>query len=574
MALTWHGPAAAADVINVGPLALIHPLLDRLGVAAVIDQHLPPDPQLEYSHGRVLSLLLAARLDRPTALMNVADWADESGASLLWGIPADKLNDDRLGRALDAFFDHRHSVMAGVTARALAWADLGLDRIHFDTTHVTFYGGYESSRPRPAAGAGFIGDDTLAPAHITHGYLTDARMIQVGVAAVVDHLGAVPVLAHCLDGNRNGHTAVADQFALLRHHLPLPAGLLMVSDRGTLSADHLARLHRHGSHVLCAAPWNDYRAAYDAHEHTLVWREATFRSREQHRRRDTGSTLPREHYDLAVRPHGWTDPQTTAAIPGRLIFVRSTAAAAEERDRRGRNIDRIRAGLERLAAKLLRGHPCSTPASIQRQIARLMGHRSAAAFFHWELPALTDAEQAALPRPRKGFKRPSHRLAWRLDEAAALAAARYDGLSVLATTAPLTDSADGLFTKYKEQNYVERLHHQWKTPLAVRPVFLKSPRRVEALVCLLQIALQAHQVLERIYRQRVAATEPAAVRRTTAETLLRRFRVCGLLVRQEPIGRVACAVRPNARQREVLSRLGFPTVAQTLAAALPAVPTG
>jgi hypothetical protein len=27
-------------------------------------------------------------------------------------------------------------------------------------------------------------------------------------------------------------------------------------------------------------------------------------------------------------------------------------------------------------------------------------------------------------------------------------------------------------------------HHQWKTPLAVRPVFLKSPRRVEALVYL------------------------------------------------------------------------------------------
>ena len=52
-------------------------------------------------------------------------------------------------------------------------------------------------------------------------------------------------------------------------------------------------------------------------------------------------------------------------------------------------------------------------------------------------------------------------------------------------------SGDRLFTMYKEQNYVETLHHQWKTPLAVRPVFLKSPRRVEALVCLMQIALTA-----------------------------------------------------------------------------------
>jgi hypothetical protein len=33
------------------------------------------------------------------------------------------------------------------------------------------------------------------------------------------------------------------------------------------------------------------------------------------------------------------------------------------------------------------------------------------------------------------------------------------------------------------QNHVELSHRQWKTPLAVRPVFLKSLRRVEALVC-------------------------------------------------------------------------------------------
>jgi hypothetical protein len=55
-----------------------------------------------------------------------------------------------------------------------------------------------------------------------------------------------------------------------------------------------------------------------------------------------------------------------------------------------------------------------------------------------------------------------------------------------------------LFSRFKQQNYVELLHHQWKTPLAVSPVFLQSPRRVEALACLLQIALQVYQVLERL----------------------------------------------------------------------------
>ena len=71
MTLAWHGTARAEEVINLGPLALIQPLLDQLDIASIIDRHLPPDPQLEFSHGQVLSLLVAARLCQPTALINV-----------------------------------------------------------------------------------------------------------------------------------------------------------------------------------------------------------------------------------------------------------------------------------------------------------------------------------------------------------------------------------------------------------------------------------------------------------------------------------------------------------------------
>jgi hypothetical protein len=44
MTLTWHGAARAEEVVNLGPLALIQPLLDQLDIAGIIDRHLPPDP--------------------------------------------------------------------------------------------------------------------------------------------------------------------------------------------------------------------------------------------------------------------------------------------------------------------------------------------------------------------------------------------------------------------------------------------------------------------------------------------------------------------------------------------------
>ena len=186
---------------------------------------------------------------------------------------------------------------------------------------------------------------------------------------------------------------------------------------------------------------------------------------------------------------------------------------------------------------------------------------------------MTANEVQQLP-PRKGFRRPTHRLVFTFDEAAATAASSYDGLSILLTTAPLTNSGDVLFTKYKEQCYVEMTHHPFKSPLAVRPVFLKSPQRVEALVCLLGIALQAYQMLERLYRQSVPDDAPAAVVRTTTQTLLRRFQTCGVVVKRTPLGRVVSATHPTSRQTAILNQLGFPSVARTQRIVLVEVPTG
>ena len=566
-ALTWRGPAAAPqDVLNFGPLALMQPLVDQLDIEAIIDRHLPPDLRQEFSHGQVLRLLLLARLSEPTALVNVAEWAEKTGADILSNIPVDKLNDDRLGRALDAFFDHRHSILGSVTAQALQLTGLTLNRLHFDPTSLILSGAYETAQPRPAVlpGQPLLGDSQLPPAHICHGYNADTKMIQAGQLAIVDDLGAVPVFAHCLDGNRNGHPAIQQTFELAHHHLNMPEDVLMISDRGTCSMEHLARLWRHGYQALCAAQWQDYRALYDAQADRLNWQQASFLSVEQQRRRLTDSPQPREHYEIAVLRHTLRDPTDRSDIPVRLIFVYSTADARECRQHREKNIAKIRAGLEQLQAKILRGHPQCTTASIQRQISTLLHKRAAARYFSWRLVPLTPEQQQALPSPLPGHRRPTQRLEFHFDADAAQADERHDGLSVLVTTAELRYSADRLFYMYKEQNYVEMLHHQWKTPLAVSPVFLKSPRRVEALVCLLQLALQAYQILERLYRQRVSADAAQQEQRMTTERLLRAFQVYGLLVRETSCGRVIHPTRLSNRQRQILEHLHFPTPAQTL----------
>jgi quercetin dioxygenase-like cupin family protein len=149
------------------------------------------------------------------------------------------------------------------------------------------------------------------------------------------------------------------------------------------------------------------------------------------------------------------DPQTGQPIPCRVIFVYSSADAAICRQTREQDIERPRAGLERIGVSVARGHPRTTQASVARRVAELFGRRAAARFFHWELVPLTSAEQAALPQPSRGCRRPAYRFTFAFDAQAAAAAVTYDGLSVLVTTAPRTQSADALFTQFKRQNYVE-----------------------------------------------------------------------------------------------------------------------
>ena len=186
---------------------------------------------------------------------------------------------------------------------------------------------------------------------------------------------------------------------------------------------------------------------------------------------------------------------------------------------------------------------------------------------------LSKKEQSAFPRPKPGCKVPTHRFVFRFDEDAVKKDEAYDGYSVLVATVPQKqESADSLFTKFKQQIYSEHVNREFKGPIAVRPIFLHSPHRVEALVFLLLIALMAYFLLQRIYRQGLPKGATPKQRRTTAETILRAFNTYVLLMHRSRLGREVQPTRLNTHQRELLQHLGFPSPAQILSQILPRGP--
>jgi transposase len=577
MSFTWYGSQSSVDSCNFGPLAVVWPLLERMNVASIINRHLPADQQAEFDHGTVLSLLIAARLYSPVALVNVASWAGESGADILWDIPVEKMTDDRLGKSLDRFFTQRHSILGSLALHVAREFEVPLSEVHYDPTHILLHGAYEESEPRSDSQDSTLvrSDDSLPAAHITTGrpmggVPKDVKMIHAGLCTVVDELGALPIFGHTVSGNQNGHTAIAQQLALVKKHLK-PPELTMISDRGTFSAGHLLRLSDSGYHAIAAAPWDDFRALFDEHYERLLWQEATYLSLEQQRRRTQGD-LPLEHYELAVVRHPLTDRDSGRSIPTRVIFVFSTADQKVAQKNREKSVQKIREGLEAMGRSVAEGRRNTDPTSVARRVSKIFGKRQAANYFAYEMIPLSKKERDRLPAPQRGCKRPQHRFEFTYDEQAAQEDADYDGYSVLVTTAPRTQSADLLFSKYKQQSYSELANHEFKTPLAVHPVFLKSPQRVEALVFLMMITLTLYILIQRIYRKNVPAKAPIKEQRTTTKTILRAFNKYTLIIQHSRLGREVQPTRLTIRQRQILQQLGFDTPAQILSRRLPRAP--
>jgi len=582
METSSYGGQAEFESVALGSLAVIAPLLKRMGVEEIIDQHLPADPQAEFGTGALLSLLVAARLYSPVALSNVAEWAAESGADILWDIPAAKLNDDRLGRALDRFFGQRHSILSSLALKISKEFGVPLREVHYDPTHILFTGAYADAKPRrgvvaertDGTGREILSDGLLDPAHITRGRAMDdapkgSRMIHVGLCVQVDEHGPLPIYGHTVDGNQNGRHAVHEQFELLRKHLPSLA-LTIISDRGTFSAGHLLRLKDGGCDAICSAPWGDFSALFDERCESLSWTPATYLSIEQQRRRTQGE-LPHEEYQLATVRHTLTDAKTGRTIACRVIFAHSTADEKVVRKQRQKQIDRITAEFQKIEQGVAAGRQSVEEAVLSRRVARALGTASAGKYFTHRVIPLTPEELKKRPRPTRGCRLPTHRFEFIFDERQQRADEQYDGYNAIVATVPKT-SPDELFTRYKQQNYSEQVNSRFKGPLNVRPVYLHAPQRVESLVFLMMIALTLHYLIQRTYRSNLPPDATVKERRTTTLTLLKAFQKYALLVQTTRRGRIVHATRLTTRQREILQCLGIPSPAQLLSRQLPRPP--
>ena len=98
------------DSQRVGALPVIVAYLEKMRLAAVINENIPWEGEVPL--GTLVEVMVCNRLLNPKAQYKIGEWANSAGVCDFYGVTAEQLNDDRLGRALERIALHAFSAQS------------------------------------------------------------------------------------------------------------------------------------------------------------------------------------------------------------------------------------------------------------------------------------------------------------------------------------------------------------------------------------------------------------------------------------------------------------------------------
>jgi hypothetical protein len=521
-----HQPPAGTRR-HVGPLLIVAHYLHRLGVARIVDEVIPRRGRALAGHGEITAVLAASRLCSPAPLYDIAGWASSAAVAELLGIPAALLNDDRLGRSLEALAPAAEDVRSRLLLAAVGgFAVADASRLHLDLTAVRFTGAYAGSA---LVEKGWSADRTVA---------RQVKTLQATVPA------GVPVYFRPHNGSAGEPPAFMSAIEALA--AALPPGLVIVADSGLGHTENLCAAD--AANVRFVVPLRadtGWAARFDAGVpgglaalaplDYLSWRERDLPP--SRRTRWTGLLAP-----FPVTSQDGTRHDLRAA------YIWSSEQAASVAAARDRALAKAEAALTRIRNGL-GGRYYKSRKQVDARVAQIL-----------------TGPVRDLITVRTGTRAGKPVITWARDQDAIAAAARLDGLYALATNLPDPRTATPLTALavlkiYKDQWIAEQRHRDLKQTLKVRPVFLHNDDRIQALIAIIGIALLIFGLIEAELRAALGQDVPlpgilpeGRAARPTARAVLAAFD--GLHLTYTPAGIVLDQL--TKVQRTVLGLLDIP----------------
>jgi transposase len=543
---------------RIGPLPLLNHFIERLGLAALLERHVPTDRRHTVSHAQALLVLLRSILIEREPIYRQQETVHGFAASL-FGLDSDQavqIGDDRLGRALDAlFFADRAALLTELVVTVGKMFAVDFAELHNDSTSIRFCGQYRSAS-RASHGR-------TAPA-IVYGYSKDHRpdLKQLIFILTSSADGGVPVQFRTADGNTSDSITHIETWETLKR-IAGRADFLYVADSKLCSYDNLDHIHRSGGRFVTVLPrtrFEDRQFRRAIQTETIAWEKIWDRPHPRNRRgpRDRWYTYRHPLPSAEVWPVTWVwstllTLKQHARRQQRLAAAVERLSALKARLARPRARRRAAAQLDLLVAHILERLRVTRYLKVERVVREVHTFKQI---------------RRGRPGPDTQYKkltRKRYDLEWSLDQAAILYDEKSDGMYPLLCN-DRSLSPEAVLTAHKGQPTLEKRFEQTKTVHEIAPVFLKSPARVEALFTLYFTVLLVQALIERELRRAMRREhidslplypEARPCKHPTTEQILRHF----LLAERHTLTRDTRVIQIfhpelSTLQRQIITLLG------------------
>lgn len=221
---------------HFGEIYLALLLWSRLGFAEFCKEHLPGGREDIPWHVMVCILVLA-RFCAPSSELQIAEsWYDKTALDDILGVPSEKINDDRLYRALDALLPHKDKLCRHLQTRYGELFGTTFDFLFYDITSTYFEG---SAKGNLQAKRGYSRDSRPDCAQVCIGLVTSKE--------------GLPLAFEIFDGNRVDVTTTQEMIQIMESKYG-KADRIWVMDRGMVSEDNLEYMRQKGARYLVGTP--------------------------------------------------------------------------------------------------------------------------------------------------------------------------------------------------------------------------------------------------------------------------------------------------------------------------------
>lgn len=414
-------------------------LLRRLNLVSFLRQVLPGGRE-EIPWPSMAMVLVLCRLCEPSSELRMAEHIYQHTAMAeLLGVPAGKVNEDRLYRALDKLLPHKGALEVHLKNRLGELFDLEYDLVLYDVTSTYFEG---EAKANPKAQRGYSRD-----------HRADCKQVCIGL--VVSKCG-MPFGYEVFPGNRADVTTVEEIVETMESRYGR-ANRIWVMDRGMISEEKVAFLTEGGRQYIVGTPKSMLRK-FERELLSEDWQKV--------------------YQDLEVKLCPSPEGQET------FILCRSAERREKEKAMHQRFEQRIEAGLRGIEESCRKRR--HKPITIAQRVGRLLGQNTrAAGLFR------TDVQEAADGRAR---------LAWSKVEAWRQWADLSEGCYLLRSN--ITDwSAEDLWKAYMQLTEAEAAFGIHKSDLRIRPIWHQKQERVDAHILVCFLAYVLWKTLSQLCRQ-------------------------------------------------------------------------